>query len=318
MTQEVLMVMGPPASGKGTLASRLTDNHTVLNRDKAGGKVIDLLPKMEHAIKSKNSVILDNLFATIESRKPFIDLARKLNVPIHAHLMDTKIEDATINALWRMIDRHQRVFLSPEDIKNDPKAKNSPNIFPIAVLFKYKKEAQSPSTGEGFTSVQKHKFVRNPLGDEYKHSAVIFDYDGTLRTSSGQYDFPTQESEVQLMPGRREKILQIVNANNGLILGVSNQSGIARKQVTEENARRCFERTHELLNMGLLVDVYYCPHNVPPSCYCRKPQSGIGVWLIYKYKLDPKKVTFVGDQTTDKTWADRLGFNYVDAQVFFK
>lgn len=309
------MVMGPPAGCKGTLAADLAKDHIILNRDKAGGKVIDLLPKMEQAIKQGKSVLLDNLFPNPEARKPFIDLARSLGVPIHAHLMDTKIEDATINALWRMVDRHQKVFLTPEDIKNDPKAKESPNIFPIAVLFKYKKEAKPPQTGEGFSTIKKHKFVRRPLGDQYSNSAYIFDYDDTLRHSTGELDFPTKPSEVSLLPKRKEKMQELANAGN-ILLGVSNQSGIARKQLTEDNAKACFDQTNKLL--GVDIEYHYCPHNVPPSCYCRKPQSGIGVWLIYKHKLDPSKVIFVGDQTTDKTWAERLGFKYVEANEFFK
>jgi histidinol phosphatase-like enzyme len=52
-------------------------------------------------------------------------------------------------------------------------------------------------------------------------------------------------------------------------------------------------------------------------CYCRKPQSALGVYFIEKYKLDPRKCVMVGDQTTDKTFAKRFGMEYVDEKEFF-
>jgi len=78
----------------------------------------------------------------------------------------------------------------------------------------------------------------------------------------------------------------------------------------------CFERTNKLL--GVDIEYYYCPHRVPPiTCYCRKPQSGLGVHLIETHKLNPAECIYVGDRGTDKTFAKRLGFNYVDANDFF-
>ena len=43
----------------------------------------------------------------------------------------------------------------------------------------------------------------------------------------------------------------------------------------------------------------------------------MGVYLIMKYGLDPTKCIFVGDQTTDKTFAKRLGMEYFDEADFF-
>ena len=70
--------------------------------------------------------------------------------------------------------------------------------------------------------------------------------------------------------------------------------------------------------LGLEIRVRFCPHNVPPTCYCRKPQAGMGVGLIREHDLDPSQCVYVGDQTTDKTFAKRLGFQYEDAKSFFK
>ena len=56
----VIMVMGYPASGKGTAAKEYIDQgYLHLNRDKSGGKVIDLLPRMKDAIALGKNIVLE-------------------------------------------------------------------------------------------------------------------------------------------------------------------------------------------------------------------------------------------------------------------
>ena len=52
-------------------------------------------------------------------------------------------------------------------------------------------------------------------------------------------------------------------------------------------------------------------------CYCRKPMSGMPVSFMLEHRLNPKLCIFVGDQTTDKTCATRMGIPYVDQAEFF-
>ena len=314
--QSVHMILGPPASGKTTTRTALCDELGCvhLSRDEAGGRVIDLLPKLTAALKKNKSVVLDNLFATADSRKPFIEAAQQAGVPVHAHLMNAKIEDAQINALHRMWQRYGQVFMTADDIKVHAEAKKDPNIWPVAVLFKYRKQAEKPTKTEGFASIEKVKFVRRPLGPEYKNKAVIFDYDGTLRYAEGGGRWPTDPGQVRLLPNRK-KIVQHLANDGYLFLGVSNQSPIS-KGLPEEVAVACFERTNELL--GQKIEYHYCPHRVPPiTCYCRKPHSGFGVMLIEKHKLNPAECIFVGDAGSDRTFAGRLGFQFAEADKFF-
>ena len=93
-------------------------------------------------------------------------------------------------------------------------------------------------------------------------------------------------------------------------------SVISSKKITMELAIECYEYTNELLDVP--IDYAFCPHPAfPQVCYCRKPIPGLGVAFIEKYKLDPSKCTMVGDMTTDKTFAQRCGFQYRDAEEFF-
>ena len=313
MSQTVSMVLGPPASGKSTLTKHLVEKEGMvsLNRDKEGGKIVDLLPKMEALLQDKKSIVLDNLFPTIEVRKPFIELAKKYGVPIHAAIKKTTIEDCTFNFVQRAIGI-LGAFPEPELVK---KSKH-PNIFPPTVLFKYKKDFQKPTTEEGFDTVVESSFGRTD-DPSFKNKAVIVDYDGTLRECiNGNDKYPVLIEQIEMKPNRKQ-ILQSYKDKGYLLLGISNQSGVAKGELAYDKAVELFEHTNKQL--GLDIEYRFCPHqSAPISCYCRKPQVGIGVEFMLKHKLSRKDCIFVGDMTTDKTFATRCGFQYVDQAEFFK
>ncbi len=311
---EVVLVMGAPSSGKSTLSEELVKKGYVqLERDKMGGKVSDLVPLLDELLKAGKKVVVDNLFATAESRRPFIKAAKDNKVTIRCELMGTSIEDSQINALNRMWNRHGRLFLDPASLKGV----KDPNMFPIAVFFKYRKEFQKPANHEGFDKITTIPFVRKY--PNYNGQAILLDYDGTLReTKSGSaFKFPTKPEEITILPNRTET-LQQYKKQGYMLLGVSNQSGVAKGDLTTEQCEVCFEHTNK--SLGVHVEkVVFCPHSVPPSCYCRKPQSGMGVFfLINQYGLDPRKCIFIGDSTTDKTFATRLGMQFEYPDEFFR
>jgi HAD superfamily hydrolase (TIGR01662 family) len=308
----VTMICGFPASGKSSLTSKLLGPEVViLNRDTEGGTISQLLPKLESYIKNKTDVILDNLFPTPEIRKPFIELCKKYNTDISCYWVKTSLEDAQFNASQRMIKLAGKI-LTPEEIK---KAKH-PNIFPPAVLFKYKKEFQPPQLNEGFTVIKTVDFIRED-DPSFTNKAVIVDYDGTLRECVGGNDkFPTQKEHIKIKDNRKE-VLQKYLDQGYLLLGVSNQSGVHKGELSYDICDELFKYTNQ--QIGLDIDYKFCPHqSAPISCYCRKPSVGLGVEFILKYKLNRQQSIFVGDMTTDKTFATRCGFQYMDQSEFFK
>lgn len=312
-TNKVTMVVGYPASGKSTITKDLVAGGAIsLNRDTEGGSVVDLLPKMNALLAKNKSIVLDNLFATVESRKPFIEAAKAAGVEIHCKVMGTSIEDSSVNAVQRMINLLGH-FPTQEEIK---KSKH-PNVFPIAVLFKYKKEHEKPTKEEGFDSLEVVKFKR--IDDPtLTNKALILDYDGTLRECiGGNEKYPVSEEQIEIKPKRKE-IIQSYKDKGYIILGASNQSGIAKGELTYEKAKALFAHTNKLLGHED-IDVSFCQHqSAPPVCYCRKPQVGMGIDFINRYKLNRSQCIFVGDYTTDKTFAQRCGFQYFDQAEFFQ
>jgi HAD superfamily hydrolase (TIGR01662 family) len=254
-------------------------------------------------------IVLDNTYATIESRAATIAACKDHGIDCECVWLDTSIEDAQVNACQRMIGKYGCV-LPPEDYKTV----KDPNAFPIAALYSYRKRFEKPTKAEGFSAVDRVKFVRERTA-EYKHKALLLDYDGTLRESNGPNPWPEDPDHVEIKPGCKEKLQEYIDQGYHM-LGVSNQSAIAKGTLSVEVAEACFQRTNDLL--GIDIEFMYCPHRVPPiSCYCRKPGPGMGVEFIEKYKLNPAECIMVGDKKSDETFAKRCGFQYQDQGAFF-
>lgn len=313
--KKVAMMIGLPAAGKSSIVKSYTDQgYNKLSRDEIGGAVDGLMfEKFNNLLRQGvDKIILDNTFTLESQRKPYIDAAKAKGYEVTAVHITTSAEDCMVNSVTRMIKKHGRPFMDANEIKLS--AVKDPNLFPIAAIYSGKKNFQKPASTEGFDNIITEKFKRLP--SEYKNKAIIFDYDDTLRKTKNSDFYPTWPDNIEILPGRSEKITEL-KKQGYIILGVSNQSGVAKGYLTEEMAHKCFKKTNELL--GHDIDYRFCKHSVPPiTCYCRKPGVGFGVEFIEKYKLDPSQCIMVGDLKTDETFAKRCGFKFVDAHVFFK
>lgn len=313
MSREIVIVMGYNASGKSsTVVDYTNQGYHRLNRDLEGGTMDALHQKAQQLLKSKavNKLVLDNTYPSVESRQAICQIAKAERIPIRCVWLTTSFEDSQLNACIRMV----RLFGKLPSVEEIKKSKN-PNIFPPAALYHYRKVFEKPTKTEGFSEIVEVSFDRHwPL--DYTNKAVIVDYDGTVRDSGGREHFPLQISDVKA----RKNVTPILNhfkQNGYVLLGASNQSGVAKKVLTDDVCRQCFDETNRQL--GLDIDYMYCPHSVPPiTCFCRKPNPGIGAHFIVKYKLSPANCIMVGDMGSDKTFAERCGFKFVYAPEFFK
>ena len=317
--KEIVIIMGIQASGKSTAVKSYTDRGYVrLNRDDTGGSLDQLNVLLEGKIKQQYSTrfVLDNTYGKKEQRAQVIALAKKYGFNVVCHMMKTSIEEAQFNAANRILSLPSANGVIPSTIlgPNGSKLFPDPANIPVIALFAYNKIFESPTLDEGFTEITAMNFKR-VLPKNYTNKAIILDYDGTLRKMIGKNKFPVTPDEVVIMPNRKE-VLNKWKSNGYLLLGISNQSGIEKGQLSDEAAKACFNRTNELL--GLDIDYQYCPHHsFPIRCYCRKPLPGLSVYFIRKYLLNPSECIFVGDSTSDKTCAKRSGFQYQDQKDFF-
>ena len=101
----------------------------------------------------------------------------------------------------------------------------------------------------------------------------------------------------------------MLNDQGFLVILSTNQSGVARGVVVEENLIKINELIIEdFKNHGVTITAaYYCPHPVDGGCECRKPNSGMLKTAAAKYSIDLKDSWMVGDRMTDVEAGRRAG-----------
>ena len=135
---EVVMLIGPPSSGKTTLANSLKDFTTVSQDDlKYKSKCLKL---MENTLKQGGKVIIDNTHGKISSRKQYLEIAKKHN--------------KKVLAIEFSITKEQCLFLVNYRCKVNKRIK-----LPDVAIHAYYKNYESPSKEEGINEIKQRTFV---------------------------------------------------------------------------------------------------------------------------------------------------------------
>lgn len=311
---EVVVMMGVQGAGKSSEVARYLDRgYARLNRDLLGGDLEGLVPKLAELLASgQQRVVLDNTYATRSSRFSLIRAAHAHGVPVRCRFLATPIDEAYTNVVLRILERYNKL-LGPDELKE--LAKDDPNLPPPAAMAKWAASFEPPHLDEGFGVVEEVPFVRR-ADPQFTGRGLLLDVDGTLRKTRSGEIFPRDPDDVELLPGRRERLQRFVDEGYKLFF-VSNQSGVASGTVTGEAVEAAFARTIALLGLPV-AEVMYCPHPAfPVGCFCRKPLPGLGVSLLQRHQLARDRTIMVGDMDSDRDFARALGVRYVDAAEFF-
>ena len=130
--------------------------------------------------------------------------------------------------------------------------------------------------------------------------AVFLDRNGVLNQRAQEHEYIRSVSEFRILPGVPEAISRLTSAGL-LVLVVTNQRGIARELVSNDE----IERMHEFLRTaieganGRIEKVYICPHDYKDECNCRKPGRGMLVRAQREYDIDLSNSWMVGDSESD-------------------
>jgi D-glycero-D-manno-heptose 1,7-bisphosphate phosphatase len=139
------------------------------------------------------------------------------------------------------------------------------------------------------------------------HRAVFLDRDGTLIEDM---EWAARPEQIRILGGVARGLARLAAAGYKLVV-VTNQSGIARGLLTEEDLNLFHQTLDEQLDLlGARVDVYYtCPHYPDPSqarrqelaieCDCRKPKPGLLLQAAKDLDLDLPNSWMVGDMWRD-------------------
>jgi len=130
-----------------------------------------------------------------------------------------------------------------------------------------------------------------------KQKAIFFDRDGTLI-----YDehYLNDYKEIRYLPEVFKTLTELKNAGYVFVV-VTNQSGIARGLVTEEQ----MHKIHEVMIKDFkkhsieFLDFYFSPHLPDSNHPTRKPNPGMLLAAAEKHNIDLSKSWMIGDKMSD-------------------
>lgn len=126
--------------------------------------------------------------------------------------------------------------------------------------------------------------------------ALFLDRDGTLIVDVG---YPRDPALVELVEGVAEALAQLQKTY--ALVVISNQSGVARKLITDAEADAVHDRFIALFaEHGVsFTGSYYCRHAPDAGCRCRKPAPGLLLDAARDLDLDLAASIMIGDKPSD-------------------
>ena len=135
--------------------------------------------------------------------------------------------------------------------------------------------------------------------------AVFFDRDGTLIVDAG---YPNDPKQVVLISEAVPAVKTFLE-NGFLLVVISNQSGIGRGRITQEQAQSVHKRFIDIFEeQGISITAtYYCPHAPEEDCSCRKPSPEMLFKAQKDYDIDLSRSFMIGDKFSDIEAGQRAG-----------
>ena len=134
---------------------------------------------------------------------------------------------------------------------------------------------------------------------------ILLDRDGTLIEERHYLKDPDQ---VALILGTVAPLRRLAELGCRFFLA-SNQSGIGRGILTEDD----YQSVHERLQAMLLAEgirlggAAFCPHVPDAGCDCRKPRTGLWKQLAGQFGLRPENTVMIGDKIADIRFGQAIG-----------
>lgn len=145
---------------------------------------------------------------------------------------------------------------------------------------------------------------------------IFLDRDGTINIEKSYlHKWEDFEFEKNAIEG-----LQELKKLGYEFIVVTNQSGIGRGYYTEEDLIKLnTQMMNKLKEYGIeILECYYCPHHLEKGigkykvdCSCRKPNPGMLLNGIEKYKVDIKNSYMIGDKKSDLEAGEKAGLKSI-------
>jgi D-glycero-D-manno-heptose 1,7-bisphosphate phosphatase len=130
--------------------------------------------------------------------------------------------------------------------------------------------------------------------------AVFLDRDGVINHKAPEGEYISRWEEMEFCPGVFSAVLDLQRAGFKIVV-ITNQRGIALGKTRLEDLADIHSRMVETFaSHGVeIAGVYFCPHDIPENCQCRKPQPGLLLQAAQDHGLDLSRSWMIGDAVSD-------------------
>ena len=134
---------------------------------------------------------------------------------------------------------------------------------------------------------------------------ILLDRDGTLIE---ERNYLTDPKQVRLLPGVVRGLRRLKRAGFRIVV-ISNQSGVGRGLITQDQLRRVNRRFLQLLSekKAPLDGLYWCSHSPSARCGCRKPKLELVKRAAKDLGMSWKGSISVGDRPSDVRIGQKTG-----------
>jgi len=130
--------------------------------------------------------------------------------------------------------------------------------------------------------------------------AVFLDRDGVINRKPPEGQYVTRWEDFHILPGVIEGIA-LLNRSGFFVIVVTNQRCIAKGLITVAELEEMHKRMSEIFARGgaTIDGIYYCPHEMEPSCSCRKPAPGMLLDAAHSHSIELPASWMIGDSDID-------------------
>ncbi|KAI0067096.1 PNK3P-domain-containing protein [Artomyces pyxidatus] len=166
---EVVLFVGLPCLGKSSFYRThfAPAGYVHVNQDTLGSRV-KCVKAAEEALKEGQSCVIDNTNRDVQTRKLYIDMAKKLKAPVRCFCFTGSKELAWHNNLYRAYN------LPASVASREPKR----DIIPHMAFSDFAAKYEEPSTKEGFTEVRAVNWVFEGSEEEKRNWSMWLQIDG--------------------------------------------------------------------------------------------------------------------------------------------
>jgi len=166
---EIVVFVGPPCLGKSTFFRThfASAGYVHVNQDTLGSRP-KCIKAAEEALREGKSCVIDNTNRDVQTRKYYLDMAKRLQVPARCFSFQGSVELAWHNNLYRAFARPASVVAREPDR----------TLVPYTAIMGFADAYEAPSVKEGFAEVRDVPWVFEGSEEERRHWSMWLQIDG--------------------------------------------------------------------------------------------------------------------------------------------